>query len=346
MRILRQIPRGWLGVVGPPLAWLFSAIVSLVPFALAFVVWLMAVQYLKHRMTRISSFGQFGDSFGALNALCSALAAVAAFKAYWSQRQQLNNQQAEFRIQRHESHLFFLMEELRQAVRGVTIVDMITQPDGRVREGELMGQRAICHLENVLLGKLYTRNSDVELSRESTAIDRHVYFIAKERFALWDGIIDQAPPASGPDAKLQPQQKKQWIPSQAKLNPELRLNRQVINAAFNQFYEERAGAALGNVFRLQAAILRYIDNQSIPEPQREQHAKLFKAQITDPELHLLLYYALSDLAGDEDSAADNSLRQIMMRYKILEALKRKKPEFIWHRIPEISYFEDTNTSPG
>jgi hypothetical protein len=130
----------------------------------------------------------------------------------------------------------------------------------------------------------------------------------------------------------------EFVPALPDRNLRYRMPVKHASDVFRQFYEDAVGAPLGNVFRLQGAILRYIDTPSIPDTQRKQHAELFKAQITDPELHLLLYYALSDLAGGDD------LRQIMVRYNILEALWRKKPEFIWHRIPEISYFE-TEASP-
>jgi|GEM_PF-2931305 len=288
----------------------------------------------------IEQAGQVGDSFGTLNALFTALAAVAAFKAYRSQLQQIREQQKEFASQRHESHLFFLMEELRQAVRGVAVVNFRPSAKDPTRE-ELVGPVAVCHLENLLLGTIDTESGKMFLFREYPTSVRNLSFIAEARFALFDSNAEgeiRLAEKSGPYAM----QKKVLppIPSFATRNLVLRLNRELIAKQFNRFYEECAGAPLGNVFRLQAAILRYIDTPSIPEIQRKQHAELFKAQITDPELHLLLYYALSDLAGGDE------LRRIMVEYKILESLDRKKPEFIWHRIPEISYFEDTKTSPG
>ncbi len=211
----------------------------------------------------------------------------------------------------------------------------------------MQGHRAICHLENLFLGAIRTNEKSLPLTNTSVSADRKINYAHDYRFQvrrkeLLAGIAGSEPL----QLKERSLAAEEFVP--ALPDRDLRYLMPIKHASdvFRQFYEDAVGAPLGNVFRLQAAILRYIDNQSIPEPQREQHAELFKAQITDSELHLLLYYALSDLAGDEDSAADNSLRQIMMRYKILEALKRKKPEFIWHRIPEISYFEDTNTSPG
>jgi hypothetical protein len=123
--------------------------------------------------------GNLGDSYGKLNALFSSLAAIAAIQAYWSQRTQLIGQRDEFTSQRHESHLFFLMEELRQAVRGVTFIDRVSQPIVGVQLQKLGGQRAICRLENLLLGKLDSSKAAVPLTRKSPSHGRDVAFITK-----------------------------------------------------------------------------------------------------------------------------------------------------------------------
>ena len=296
----------------------------------AFLTW-ACFALLLSRQCNLTSAGQFGDSFGTLNALFSSLAAVAAFKAYWSQRNQLIDQKNEFAAQRHESHLFFLMEELREAVRAVSYVDLMHDLKGNAFNEEFGGHRAICQLENTLLGIVDIRKPNIPLQRLSPSQLRPVSFLAKARFEMFDreaGRETVVPVKPGVTvAKEQP-----LIPCYSSRNLNLLLSLNVVAEQFNRFYEECAGAPLGNVFRLQAAILKYIDNPSIPEQQRVQHAELFKAQISDPELHLLLYYALSDIPRD-------NLRDIMSRYNILEALWRKKPQFIWHRIPEISYFE-------
>ena len=305
---------------------------SSLPFLVAIATWWCFLRYLRIKTSDIARAGQLGDSFGTINALFSSLAAVAAFKAYWSQRNQLIDQKTEFAAQRHESHLFFLMEELRQAVRGVTYNATREDENGEPVPIELVNQMAVCHLENTLLGTLVTSVPSVPLSSASASLDRPLSFIARERCRLFFNQNAKMEALRGEIDDQLRINRVSSIPSFPTPNLRLRLERQVIAEQFHRFYEECAGAPLGNVFRLQAAILRYIDNPSIPEQQRIQHAELFKAQISDPELHLLLYYALSDIPRD-------NLRDIMSRYNILEALWRKKPQFIWHRIPEISYFE-------
>ena len=98
-------------------------------------------------------------------------------------------------------------------------------------------------------------------------------------------------------------------------------------------------------FRIQSGILVYIDegfeNGSDGDDQmREELVRLFKSQLSDPEMHLLLYYGLSHFA---DAA---NLKHLLIKYRVLDALLQKGPEYIWHRIPEISYYEQQPTSDG
>jgi hypothetical protein len=309
-------------------------------FAIAFALWSsfgVFVFLVFFRDGNVEQMGQFGDSFGVLNTLFSAFAAVAAYLAFQSQQRQLEEQQREFAFQRHESHLFFLMEELRNAVRDVTFEDLVLDEGGAAVNRHFSGQFAIRHIENIFLGMMHVSSDAILLIGDSPSLNRGREFIVKERFWIAAGRC-----GTETSAASDPVTKKPMPPAviRALTGRDLRyrIDRTRLPGIFQQFFEECAGAYMGNVFRLQGAILRFIDNVATPEHERTQHAELFKAQITDPELHLLLYYALSDLAGGDD------LRQIMVRYNILEALWRKKPEFIWHRIPEISYFETTASS--
>ncbi len=270
-----------------------------------------------------------------LNALVSALGAIAAYEAFRSQQSQLADQQREFEAQRHESHLFFLMQELTQAARGFEYTDTVAIRSGGVSSVTMQGHRAICHFENLFLGPIKAHEKSLPLADTSVSADSKISYAQGYRFQvrrkeILSGIANSEPL----QLKERSLSAEEFVPALSARDLRYRMSVQQTSEAFHHFYEEAVGAPLGNVFRLQAAILRYIDTPSIPEPQRKQHADLFKAQITDPELHLLLYYALSDLASGDN------LRQIMVRYNILEALWRKKPEFIWHRIPEISYFDD------
>ena len=310
----------------------------LVGFVVA--VWCLFGIFVFIWRKKIEAVGQFGDSFGMLNALVSALGAIAAYEAFPSQQSQLADQQREFEAQRHESHLFFLMQELTQAARSAAYSDTVYSWLGRLSSVTMQGHRAICHLENLFLGEIWTRENSLPLADTSVSADSKISYAQGYRFQvrrkeILSGIANSEP-LQLKQRSLSPEE---FVPALSARDLRYRMSIPQTSEAFHQFYEEAVGAPLGNVFRLQAAILRYIDTPSIPEPQRKQHADLFKAQMTDPELHLLLYYALSDLAGGDD------LRQIMVRYNILEALWRKKPEFIWHRIPEISYFE-TEASPS
>jgi hypothetical protein len=272
--------------------------------------------------------GVFGDSFGVLNALVSALATAAAYKAFRAQQGQVEEQKREFLLQRKEQHLFTLMEEWRAAVRDVTY-------------DKLSGQYAICRIENDLLGAIDPESPDLVI-RAIAAPD----FIGRRRIERHMTLSNYNGPI--PSAKDGVYSRKgeaeTSIPAFSEKNLSLCLPLESIQEEFRGFYEKQIGAILGHVFRLQATILSYIDSsfdatRSDDKDLQEQLVRLYKAQLSDPEMHLLLYYGLSHFAET------TNLKQLLTKYRVFEALLDKGPKYIWHRIPEISYFE-TEASPS
>lgn len=274
--------------------------------------------------------GQFGDSFGMLNTLVSSLAAVAAYKAFKSQQQQLLDQQQEFSIQRHEEHVFALLAELRDAVRGVSFRGEVADGAGS-KLMTLRGVEALIYLENIFLGPVGELNGIVRLDFRSVngKVAGYLHAIRlKTHKDLW---LD---PSSNHTAAEYSKKFAFSMPLTPGVGDRYKVDLEKLKKVFSEFHEFIAGGPLGNIFRLQAAVLRFIDSERVPFGIRELHADLFKAQMTDPEMHLLLYYALSDLAGGAN------LRKTIARYNVLGALMEKRPEVIDHRIPEIRYFQN------
>lgn len=84
--------------------------------------------------------------------------------------------------------------------------------------------------------------------------------------------------------------------------------------------------------RLQAETLKYVDSLSEDSNINYRYASVFTSQLSDPELHLLLYYGLSHYEGDKQ------LKHILRKYNVLRGICLKSDSSIWHRIPEILYY--------
>lgn len=287
-----------------------------------------------------SRTGVFGDSFGVFNALVSALAATAAYKAFRSQQQQVDEQKREFLLQRKEQHLFTLMQEWRTAIREVSyrhVNPLGSGSEDDPKAATLSGQHALCQIENDLLGAIDQSSGDRAMPAVTIG-----FFIGRRRLQLHMSVTGYKGPI--------PVLKESTFSSKGNAETRiaafdgktltLRLGLDSIRDGFRECYEKRIGAILGHVFRLQSTILAYIDTSfdTARNDDRElqiQLVRLYKAQLSDPEMHLLLYYGLSHFADGTD------LKRLLIKYRVFDALLDKGPEYIWHRIPEISYFEST-----
>jgi hypothetical protein len=288
----------------------------------AFIAWIIFVLAFYFAGGNWSKTGVFGDSFGVFNALVSALAAAAAYKAFLSQQQQVEDQKQEFLLQRKEQHLFSLMEEWRASVREV-VFDNST------------GQHALCRIENELLGAIVPLSDDHAITAMTAG-----NFIGKYRLNMHVSNNDYSGPI--PNAKNGVYSTKGGRETQLSAfherNLTLLLPSKTLRKGFREFYENQIGAILGHVFRIQSSILSYIDTNfdATSDHHHElqsQLIRLYKAQLSDPEMHLLLYYGLSHFADGSD------LPQLLTKYRVFDALLDKGPEYIWHRIPEISYYD-------
>ncbi|MBL8818720.1 MAG: hypothetical protein JNL58_22015 [Planctomyces sp.] len=304
----------------------------------AILVWLAFVAGFYFLGGAWSRTGVFGDSFGVFNALVSALAATAAFKAFKSQQQQVDEQKREFLLQRKEQHLFTLMQEWRAAIREVTYrpVNPLGSGSGDdPKAATLSGQHALCQIENDLLGAIDQSSSDRAMTVATIG-----FFVGRRRMLLHQSHLGCTKPLPAPTDQIIPPKghAETRIPAFDGKTLSLRLELCSIRDGFREFYEKRIGAILGHVFRLQSTILAYIDTSfdAARDDDKElqtQLVRLYNAQLSDPEMHLLLYYGLSHFADGTD------LKHLLTKYRVFDALLDKGPEYIWHRIPEISYFE-------
>ena len=125
-----------------------------------------------------------------------------------------------------------------------------------------------------------------------------------------------------------------------KYDASLRLPVEDIQPTFYKLMEEQAGAAILHCLRMQAEILKYIESLDAESAVKQKYAALFASQLSDPELHLLLYYGLSHYA------APSRLMTILKEYQVLRPLSQKSSKFIWHRIPELTYYHSVEEIEG
>ena len=266
--------------------------------------------------------GQFGDSFGGINALATAFAALFAYRAFRSQQRQLEQQQREFQIQRCEEHLFFLIEEMRTAIREVEFRGKHGQPALLLLENELIGPISQHPEPGCITSRSCGELGKLRLQKKAAAAGR-------EFSTGW----------KLPTATAKQEQHEVLYPLD-KFDASLCLSLEDIQRTFYSFMEEQAGAAILHCLRMQAEILKYIDSLDAESAVKQKYAALFASQLSDPELHLLLYYGLSDYA------APSRLMTILKEYQVFRPLCQKSPKFIWHRIPELTYYHSEQEIEG
>ena len=100
---------------------------------------------------------------------------------------------------------------------------------------------------------------------------------------------------------------------------------------YKVFYEQYVGGSLAYIFRIQYQILKIIHSSGLPKAMRDDLAGIYRSMLSDPELHLLMYFALS-------SYAPKDYRELICQYELLDNLLFKEKDVIDDRIPEIQYF--------
>jgi len=123
-----------------------------------------------------------------------------------------------------------------------------------------------------------------------------------------------------------------------------------VGSIFDSFYENN-GVELGHIFRMQIEIVRLIDSHygrdssggRILSPDGQELMSIFKAVLSDPELHLLVYLGLSYFV-------DTKFRTLIDDHGILDGLTNKPQNKMegsqavntMFRIAEIAYYPKTN----
>jgi len=100
---------------------------------------------------------------------------------------------------------------------------------------------------------------------------------------------------------------------------------------YKEFYEKRIGGSLAYIFRVQYQILKTVHGSALPKRMRGELADVYRSMLSDPELHLLLYFSLSSYAAKDYA-------DLISQYRILDSLLYKEERFIADRIPEIQHF--------
>lgn len=199
-----------------------------------------------------------------------------------------------------------LKEQRMQAIQQRVIdhfYQLLTAWQSVARETEYrdkQGVHAFCRMENDLLGEVIL-GEDGKLHRPNNGD-----YIGKERVRNAVGFVEP-------------------------------LERAKLRSIFDRFYEDKIGAPMGHIFRMQRELLTYVEsaiaNNAITRKSGDELIQIYRAQLSDPELHLLLYYSLSRFASTD-------YFDLISRHRLLEGLLEKREEFVRGRIPEISWYED------
>lgn len=265
------------------------------------------------------STGQFGDSFGFLNALLAIFIAGTAIETYKAQREQLNTQNQQLaderkaRIVDHVSQRFYaLLNAYREMVSAVSFM-------GWRSDSNQSGLAALLVIENELLGSLTLDGSFRNLSTVRSELSRTPDLDASIRA----GALLYHRVRLNHNVEVR---------SLGNFDP---LSRHEVSTAFRAFFELVIGAHVGHLLRTQIEIIRFIDDRlttgAIDDAVAESFIETFRTMLSDPEMHLLLYFALYD-------ANDDEVIRLVDRHRLLFNLLTKAPEFVIHRIPELSYF--------
>lgn len=319
-RVLEIILRRWVSPAAIKQFTISECIALLITVYFAWTLIVLTVSYVGPPSKDSPTFdfektGQLGDSFGVVNAVLTTAAAIAAFGAYYTQRQQLD---AEKKSQQHEQVVrrFYAMLD---AYRG-----MLTQVEywDQIQEKMLTGMRAITSMENELLGKVIDDGRFTFLNGESS----REYYITNGIFPTQQGmgIFENARGIYGKDVR--PRLSGEFDP----------LDDIDVAQRFNVFFERRIGAYYGHILRVQMDIVRFIererDNGILDAKTSEDLTQTFRVMLSDPEMHLLLYYGLRNGKSSGDV-------ELIDRNHLLFGLLTKAPTFVIHRIPELAYYD-------
>lgn len=281
---------------------------------IAFVVfmWLVAVLIVfvgSLSKWSLESSAQFGDSFGALNCLFTGTAAAGAYAAFKSQQREIRRLQVEQHRDAVIKRFHELLRHWRNAVADVQLHER--QPGNTLRR---VGVDAIMMVENEYLGDLYALRTS--------------FHKTKYRLKPGQTVGHYLGPHRSINASV--------LPCGAITTPSLCLD--TIRRTFDRLHEERVGGQLGHVFRIMRELLVTIANASINDHLDEVDAgnlaRAFKVLLSDPELHIMVYWALSN-------RANKTCYDVIDKYYLLEGLVDKNSGDIAIRVPEIKWYTQT-----
>jgi hypothetical protein len=272
----------------------------------------------------LQPMGQYGDTYGAFTALTAALGLLGVAATFLQQRMQIQLQQDQhteemarlIRQQRSEDD----ERKVQQRIdRFYSHLGWWEQSSREIEYDNLRGAHALCQMENHFLGALVKRPGE--------------YFghFSPNFGPMGDWIGYDVGEYMGAVRTVMEPVQTFIVPSQRQCVPEV----------FMRFYEERIGAIMGHIFRMQSDLVKYVHRErrqrNISQEIELHLIGSYKALLTDPDIHLLLYYGLSGL--------DDEFRDLMIHYDLLNWLRQKPRVFICHRIPElVEYYPELISS--
>jgi hypothetical protein len=134
---------------------------------------------------------------------------------------------------------------------------------------------------------------------------------------------------------LNPQKRGKYL---GKLQTDTRQDDAEVQAQLESFFELEAGAPMAHLFRMQYQLIHMVSDavksKIVNRKRASEILDVYQSGLSDPELHLMLYYGIS-------KRAPKGYLELIGDYGLLNGLMLKEKPFILYRIPEIKKYPKT-----
>lgn len=230
--------------------------------------------------------GTFGDMFGAVNALFGGITVAGVFYGILLTRRQLIEAKEDSRVQHFEGTLFNMLNMLNE---------IVTNMEGQTKLQHKNG-------DDQFRGRNYLKHAVMDLHSEHLANYSYKYNHISHDFTKFLN------PLPG-DLEGKP------TPTDKRLSFDQL--REAIDYEYNKFFEHHH-AYLGHYFRYVYNIIKFIVKECPPSENPNHFLGMLQAQLSNAELALLFYNALSRHGRKKNG--EDQLRQWLDDYSMLENL--------------------------
>jgi hypothetical protein len=237
----------------------------------------------RHFPLSWSERGQFGDLFGAVNALFSGLAFAGIIFTIYIQQKEIEQNSKDLKRQQFGGTFFNMLNMLNQIVINTQGEIFISSP----MVGKTKAFKG---------GREYISVALIELVEDGTFF----YKFDKGKFVEYGGAAKIMNHTDDPTGKAYTEKEM----------------KEIINDRFKEFYKNKS-SALAHYFRYVYNIIKYtVTNNFLTEDDKKFYISLLQTQLSNDELGLIFYDALSDFGLNKNK--EDLFRQWLDKYSVLE----------------------------